>query len=556
MVARLRFASPARHGVALVGIVFAAYLNIATDFSTIIQAADYAGSIPNDVPFVNAVQFGTILAIYLVSFALLATTTMRRAVALTVVPLVLLGWAFLGVERGDGVLPLGGEPVWFVLLDQGFITVLVAVGGWLIVRGLHPLSWAALLVALIPPLAASLMDATAVDATTFTLLIQAAVLVAAVGGVLLARTIDRARRKDPGVDPGTLRDAASVRSTRYGIALGAVMFATYLNIATDFTGYLQSTTIASSAGVSLLGLLQFLLILGLYVSAMVIMPVSSDRRLGAVTLVCVVLLLWAALGIERSVGNIVQPVALWSFLLNQGFVTLVVSLGGWLIVRGRHPLSFIVLVLAIVPPLVSRALNDSAVTSGAYTLVLEAVIVLGGLVGGGLAWAIDAFLRRRGRAVAGEQEPVVVTPRRIPERERPRGVTIVAIIVWVGGAAQILSGMFELAGQGLSGEDQRTGALISAIITLLIGVATVLIGVGLLRGNRAARVVVTVFVAISLLDAVLAVVSAVASGDVPSAAISVVATALDVAALVLLWSGSAPRYFSRAPRPPALRPAR
>ncbi|MEP6842999.1 MAG: hypothetical protein ABJA11_05730 [Pseudolysinimonas sp.] len=553
MVGRLRFDSSARHGIALVGIVFAAYLNIATDFSTIIQAADYAGSIPNDVPYVNAVQFATILAIYLVSFSLLATTAMRRAIALTTVPLVLLGWAFLGIERGDGVLPLGAEPVWSVLLDQGFITVLVAVGGWLIVRGLHPLSWLALLTALIPPLVALPLDATTVDSTAYTLIIQGVVLVSGAAGVLIALGINRALGRRS-VDLEEDRSAGT-RSTRYGIALGLVIFATYLNIATDFTGYLQSTAIASSSSVSVLGLLQFLLILGLYVTALVIMPVSSARRLTAVTLVSVILLLWATLGIERSVGNITAPVVLWFFLLNQGFITLLVSLGGWLIVRGRHPLSFVVLGLAVVPPIVSRALDDSAVTSGAYTLVLEGVIVLGGLAGGGLAWAIDALLRRRSRVTAAEPAPHALRSRRsFAEGARPRGITVVAVIVWVGGAAQILTGAFSLAGQGLSGEDQRTGALVSALVTMVMGVARVLIGVGLLRGNRAVRVVVTFFVAISLLAAALAVVAAIAAGDPPLAAISVGAAALDVATLVLLWFGSARVYFRHgsgraAPRP-------
>lgn len=552
MVAPLRFDSPARQGAAMVGIVFAAYLTIATDFSTIIQAADYAGSIPNDVPFVNAVQFATILAIYVASFALVSTTAMRRAVALTAVPVVLLGWAFLGVERGDGVLPLGAESVWSVLLDQGFITVLVALGGWLIVRGLHPRSWLALAVALLPPVVSWPLDAAAVDATRFTLIIQGVVIVAGIGGALLAHRIDRAARPlRPALSATGDDPAHDGLGRRYGIALGTVVFATYLNIATDFTGYLQSTAITSSAAVSLLGLLQFLLILALYVAAIVIMPASSDRRLAAVTLVCVVLLLWAALGIERNVGNIGPPVAVWSFLLNQGFITLLVSLGGWLIIRGRHPLSFIVLALAVVPPVVSRALNDSAVTSGAYTLVLEGVIVLGGVAGGGIAWAIDVVVRRRSGMRASA---AVSTPKSHRERTRPRGVTVVAVLVWVGGAVEVLLGMLSFAGEGLSGEPQRSGALIAALITLMIGVATVLVGVGVLRGNRVARVVVTVFVAVALLTAVLTVVAALASDDSAVAAVPAVGAGLDVAALLLLWTGSAPSFFSGRARPP-LRPA-
>ena len=109
---QLRFDHRARNAAAAVGIIFAAYLNIATDFSSIIQAANYAGSIPNDVPIVNAVQFAIILTVYLVTFSLVATTPLRRAIALTAVPLALLGWAILGLERGSGTLPLGDAGVW------------------------------------------------------------------------------------------------------------------------------------------------------------------------------------------------------------------------------------------------------------------------------------------------------------------------------------------------------------------------------------------------------------------------------------------------------------
>ena len=55
----------------------------------------------------------------------------------------------------------------------------------------------------------------------------------------------------------------------------------------------------------------------------------------------------AAVGIERGVGNIVDPVEFWTFVTGQGFIALVVGLGGWLIVRERHPLAFVVLLVAV-----------------------------------------------------------------------------------------------------------------------------------------------------------------------------------------------------------------
>jgi hypothetical protein len=545
MAAPLRFDRSARHGAALVGIVFAGYLTIASDFSTLVQAANYAGTIPNDVPLLEFVQFATLLAVSLVSFALVATTPMRRAVTLTLVPLVLLGWAFLGIEQSSGVLPLGDATVWSVLLDQGFVTLLVGLGGWLIARGLHPLSWVVLLLALLPPLTGVPLVAAQADSITYSLVIQGVVLVAGLGGATLAFVIDRAvRRRSTPVAP-TPWD----RSTRYGVALGMVVVATYLNIATDFTGYLNQTHYAGSASASVLGVLQFAMILVLYAVAFVVMPVDPGRRLAALTLSSVVLLLWATLGIERSIGNVAHPVQLWFVLLNQGFITLLVSLGGWLIVRERHPLAFVVVALAIVPPLVARALVDASVTTGSYALVLESVIAVGGLVGAALAWAIDAGARRIARR--GEPAPPRVSrPVRAPSSHvRPSTVTLVAVIVWIDGVVQMLTGIFALAGQGASGDAQRVGALLSALATIGVGLATVLVGVGLLQGRRVARVVVTVFLALGLLGGVLGLVAAVAGGHPGDLVVSIGTAALNALAIVLLWAGRSRTFFSRGRTP-------
>lgn len=548
----LRFDHRARDAAAVVGILFAAYLNIATDFSAIIQAANYAGSIPNDVPLVNAVQFSIILGVYLASFSLVATTPLRRAIALTVVPLTLLAWALLGVERGSGTLPLGDAAVWDYLLDQGFITLAVALGGWLIARGLHPLSWLALLVALVPPLAGGWLTAAEVDSTAYTIAIQGVVVVAGAIGVVAARGIDRALRPSA---PRLLRFADPF--SRYGLALAGVVFATYVNISTDFTGYLDQTHFAGNSSVSVLGVLQFLLILALYVASFAIMPTSSGRRLGAVTLTSVVLLLWTTFGIERSVGNIGPPVQLWFFLLNQGFVTLVAALGGWLIARGRHPLALVMLVPALIPPLVAQRLIEVSVATGIYALVMDGVVVVLAIAGGLLGWAIDAAVRRaRGRA------PVLVTdvadaatPADAPDaadaeasavrRRRPVGVTVVAVVVWAGGVLQILIGVASLVGPELRGEDQRRAALIAALVVLAIGVTTILVAVGLLSGNRVARVVVTISVALSALVATLLVVVAAIAGDAGAAGAFGVVLVADAAALVTLWVGRAANWFRR-----------
>lgn len=533
----LRFDRDARHAAALVGVGFAAFLSISSDFSEVVQAVNYAQPLPDDVPLLEFVQFATLLAFYLISFALIATTPVRRAVTLTVVPLLLLGWAFLGIERSSGVLPLGDSRIWGVLLDQGFVTVAVALAGWLIARRMHPATWPILLLAVLPPLARVGLTAAQADSVSLALALQAVTLLSVLVGAAIAVRLDRAIRRTP--PPVTLR-----RSTRYGIAVGAIVVATYLGVASDFTAYVQSERYATGASAALLGVVQLLLVLGMYLVAFLVMPVGSDRRLAAVTVACVVLLLWATLGIERGAGNIGPPAAFWSFVLNQGFVTLLVTLGGWLLVRGRHPAAFVVVALAVVPPLVARALADSAVPSGAYALILDAVTSLGAAVGALAAWGVDAVIRRirLGGSTATE---AARAPRAVRTRVRPRTVTIVAVLVWLSGSIQILTGMLDLAGEGVAGEERRTIALIGAVLSILIGVGTVVVGAALLEGRRAARVILTVFVSISAAGSLIGVVAAAVGGHPEEAVGSALTAAVDAVPLILVWTGGGRRYFGR-----------
>ncbi|SFR94611.1 hypothetical protein SAMN04487846_0988 [Microbacterium sp. cf046] len=196
------------------------------------------------------------------------------------------------------------------------------------------------------------------------------------------------------------------RNARYGAAMVGVMFAAFLNIATDFSAFIQAANYAGALGtdVPAVDFVQFVVLLGLYIASFILMPASGARRLGAVTLASVVLLLWATVGIERGIGNITEPIAFWTFVVNQGMITLVVALGGWLIVRGRHPLCFVVLLLALIPPIVSRILVDVSATSGAYTLVTEAMVVVFGLGGAWLAALIDHLVRGRSKVATTDAE--------------------------------------------------------------------------------------------------------------------------------------------------------
>lgn len=187
------------------------------------------------------------------------------------------------------------------------------------------------------------------------------------------------------------------RGARYGAAVVTQLFATYLAITTDFTAIIQaeSYTGSISTDVPLLNVLQFIVILAAFTAALAMLPTPIAGRIGGITLALVVLLLWAALGIERGVGAIVHPVTLWSFVLNQGFVTLLASVGGWLIARGRHPLTWVVAIVAVVPSITAMAIASVDLPLGAYALIMEAAVVVPGLAAVWIAARWDRALAAR-----------------------------------------------------------------------------------------------------------------------------------------------------------------
>lgn len=187
------------------------------------------------------------------------------------------------------------------------------------------------------------------------------------------------------------------RSARYGAAIVCMIFGVYLGTATDFSAIVQSATYAGTihTDVPLLNVVQFILVLGAMLSAVVLLPTSGWRRLGAFTLVCVVLLMWATLGLQQAAGNAVHPAAFWRFVLDQGFVMIVASVGGWVIARGRHPLSWIVVALAVIPAILTPIMAENSFPTGALALVSQAAVTVSGVGAVWLAVWIDRLIARR-----------------------------------------------------------------------------------------------------------------------------------------------------------------
>lgn len=187
------------------------------------------------------------------------------------------------------------------------------------------------------------------------------------------------------------------RSARYGAAIVAMLVGGYLGVATDFSAIVQSEVYAGTIGsdAPIVSVVQFVLVLGAMLSAVVLLPTSPWRRLGAFTLVSVVLLLWATFGLQHAAGNVVHPVTFWRFVLDQGFIVLVASVGGWVVARGRSPWSWSVVVLAIVPALITPLLVENSFPSGAIALISQATVAVVGLGAVWIAVWLDNRIARR-----------------------------------------------------------------------------------------------------------------------------------------------------------------
>ena len=116
---------------------------------------------------------------------------------------------------------------------------------------------------------------------------------------------------------------------------------------------------------------------------------------------------------------------------------------------------------------------------------------------------------------------------------RPGGVTLVAVLAWISGAVNIIAGVLLLIAAIMAPD-----ALWYGLVQLVLGIVTIVLSIGLLRGRPGARVVITVVFVLSLISAVFVIFfqqAQVWSGIVSGIAVLI--------ALVLLWTGRANEFF-------------
>lgn len=118
---------------------------------------------------------------------------------------------------------------------------------------------------------------------------------------------------------------------------------------------------------------------------------------------------------------------------------------------------------------------------------------------------------------------------------RPLGVTLVAIVAWVSGFLQALGAVLAILGGLLI-----TWQAILGWFSLLVGLITLTVGVGLWRGNPTARTIAVIVFVINIVIAGLSVLGETTLWSAFSSAL------LSIIGLVLLSTTNAKRYFGAA----------
>ncbi len=130
---------------------------------------------------------------------------------------------------------------------------------------------------------------------------------------------------------------------------------------------------------------------------------------------------------------------------------------------------------------------------------------------------------------------------------RPTGVTIVAILAWIAGALDIVSGtilLFQAGVESVADGLGGTGPLyVAAIGSIVLGLIVVAVAAGLLTGNWVSRMIITVVQVLSIIGSLF-----LAFAYLGGAVGEWLGIAVSLVVLFLLWGHKASVFFgSRMP---------
>lgn len=189
------------------------------------------------------------------------------------------------------------------------------------------------------------------------------------------------------------------RGVRYGLSLACVVLGVYLVMQWNPGPLLY----AAGPLVTAQAVLQLVIAVLVLVAGIAVAPTSVVRAAVAAVLAAGLILLATVLFYLRLTGALVLPLPLLWSLINPVAAALGGALLGWLIVRRRHPLTYVLVLGALVPGFVRHALVLSGADSGLiwFSDLLVALVV--GVVG---AWIAAGISRVLGAHSTAPREPV------------------------------------------------------------------------------------------------------------------------------------------------------
>lgn len=130
---------------------------------------------------------------------------------------------------------------------------------------------------------------------------------------------------------------------------------------------------------------------------------------------------------------------------------------------------------------------------------------------------------------------------------RPRGVTVIGVVAYIGGIVDIVGGsmLLVLATGAALLASPLPGGLVTAITVIIAGIVVVAVADGLMRGSRLARWIVTVVRSVSIVTQVIALTA----GGV-ALLVGIVSVLISVIVLSWLWTPRANAYFSASGKIP------
>lgn len=122
---------------------------------------------------------------------------------------------------------------------------------------------------------------------------------------------------------------------------------------------------------------------------------------------------------------------------------------------------------------------------------------------------------------------------------RPVGVTIVAVLLIITGVLGLIAGILAivatLAGQGAAGH-----LIVLAVFAIVAAALNLIFAAGILRGNRVARMIVTIVQVLSVLGAVASLATSPAAESVWGHILNIAAP---IVIILLLWAGDKTKAF-------------